>query len=554
MATHLKPKPKPSLFVLLAILHLLSIKHPAVLFGQSQPATGGNGFDYEVKLVPLEIDGLTGIHSFAYAGHEGKLLLVGGRTDGLHARQPFASFPQDRNNRNIIVVDPSARKAWSASLDSLETVVYEHLQSTNLNFEQWGDTLYIIGGYAYSETFSDHITFPRLTTFRVSKIIEQVKDGLLTDEFFGHLDDERFAVAGGQLGRIGNRLFLVGGNRFDGRYNPRGFDTYTQTYTTMIQKFTLDNSGSSPVLIDYEFINDPDHLRRRDYNLVPYLFTDGRPGYLISSGVFRTDANLPFLYPVEIDETGYRPVPDLNQLLSHYHSPKFAFFDSDKQMLHMVFLGGLAQYYYDEDVLVQDNRVPFVNTISRVSRDADGRFSEHLLTTTMPGFKGTSAEFIPNPDLMTNETGVILLDGSNDDQILVGYMAGGIVSPILNPFEENRTHETYADPTLYEIWLLRNASTNLPPEDSPTHFQLLPNYPNPFNPSTSIRFALPEPGMVTLTVYNLMGEKVAIPLDEIRGAGWHDVRFNAGSLTSGVYIIRLAATDRTASQKITLIK
>lgn len=104
-------------------------------------------FDYNVKLNAITIDNLPGLHSFAFAQHDGKWLIIGGRTDGLHARQPFAAFPNTDNNTNIYVADVNTKQVWKASLSGLPTNILEQLQSTNMNFHQIEDTLYVVGGY-----------------------------------------------------------------------------------------------------------------------------------------------------------------------------------------------------------------------------------------------------------------------------------------------------------------------------------------------------------------------------------------------------------------------
>ncbi|MCK9252198.1 MAG: hypothetical protein M0P55_05530 [Clostridiales bacterium] len=412
-----------------------------------------DAFPYTIRLEELVIPDFKGLHSYAYGQHDGKWLLVGGRTDGLHARQPVAAFPGADNNKNLIVMDPETKEVWSAALDALPAEIREHLQASNMNFYQSGDTLFIIGGYAYSETARGHITFPKLTTLQVSDVIEDVINGQLDPQAFGHLADQRFAVTGGQLGKIGEDLYLVGGHRFDGRYTPQASRQNTQVYTNAIQRFSIDTTGTAPVVDGYSSRVDPDHLRRRDYNLVPYLFADGRPGYLISTGVFQASADLPFLTVVEIDADSYYPVAGFKQTLSHYHSPKLALTDSSQQALHMIFFGGLAQFYYEDGVRKQDDLVPFVSTISRVTRTADGAFTEHVLPISMPGFAGTSAEFIPNTNLPRSETGVFLLDWPMSGPVLIGHMVGGIASPAANPFSLNQTGQTSADPRIFCIWV-----------------------------------------------------------------------------------------------------
>jgi hypothetical protein len=65
------------------------------------------------------------------------------------------------------------------------------------------------------------------------------------------------------------------------------------------------------------------------------------------------------------------------------------------------------------------------------------------------------------------------------------------------------------------------------------------NFPNPFNPSTTIRFSLPQRSQVSLTVFNALGQQVAVLVNGEQEAGYHDVRFNGSGLSSGVYFYRI---------------
>jgi len=91
-------------------------------------------------------------------------------------------------------------------------------------------------------------------------------------------------------------------------------------------------------------------------------------------------------------------------------------------------------------------------------------------------------------------------------------------------------------------------------EEKVAGFELSQNYPNPFNPSTNINFTLPIASDVQLTVFNLLGQKVATLVSESRAAGNHTVRFDARSLSSGIYFYQLQAGDFTLQRKMTLIK
>ena len=88
----------------------------------------------------------------------------------------------------------------------------------------------------------------------------------------------------------------------------------------------------------------------------------------------------------------------------------------------------------------------------------------------------------------------------------------------------------------------------------PTAFGLSQNFPNPFNPATTIEFAVPTEAHVTVDVYNAIGEQVATLVDEARGAGYHTVSFDASSLPSGVYLYRISAGQFTAVRKMLLMK
>ena len=80
------------------------------------------------------------------------------------------------------------------------------------------------------------------------------------------------------------------------------------------------------------------------------------------------------------------------------------------------------------------------------------------------------------------------------------------------------------------------------------------NYPNPFNPSTTIEFALPKASFVTLKVYNLLGEQVAMLVAEKRLAGIHKVSWDASGLASGVYCYRLQAGEFMQTKKLILLR
>ncbi len=88
----------------------------------------------------------------------------------------------------------------------------------------------------------------------------------------------------------------------------------------------------------------------------------------------------------------------------------------------------------------------------------------------------------------------------------------------------------------------------------PTKFELFQNYPNPFNPSTTISFALPKSGFVTLKVYNAIGEEIEELVNREMNAGIQNINFDATNLSSGIYFFKLQSGSFSETKKMILIK
>lgn len=88
----------------------------------------------------------------------------------------------------------------------------------------------------------------------------------------------------------------------------------------------------------------------------------------------------------------------------------------------------------------------------------------------------------------------------------------------------------------------------------PRKFEMFQNYPNPFNPQTSIKYTLPKAAQVKIEVYNILGQRVATLVDEVKKAGTHIVTFNAAKLASGLYIYTIRAKDFYAVKKMIVTK
>ena len=90
--------------------------------------------------------------------------------------------------------------------------------------------------------------------------------------------------------------------------------------------------------------------------------------------------------------------------------------------------------------------------------------------------------------------------------------------------------------------------------ETPTTFALEQNYPNPFNPSTTIEFALDKAGHVTLSVYDLLGQRVRVLMDGVQPAARYAVPFDATNLASGTYLYILQTEEQVAVKTMALLK
>lgn len=88
----------------------------------------------------------------------------------------------------------------------------------------------------------------------------------------------------------------------------------------------------------------------------------------------------------------------------------------------------------------------------------------------------------------------------------------------------------------------------------PQEYTLEQNYPNPFNPITKIRIKIAEAGLTSVKVYNLLGQEIAVLINEYKNPGTYDIEFNGSNLSSGIYLYRIRVNNFSASKKMILMK
>ena len=510
---------------------------------------------FHIAIEPMNISGLGGLQAYAWGQHNGKWLIIGGRLDGLHRRQPFAAFDVAGHNNQLIVVDPVAQQKWTAPLSSLPIGLQEQLSSTNMEFFQEGNYLYLVGGYGYSNTSADHITYPNLSAVKVPDVINAVINGTSFATNFRQITDTMFAVTGGYLNKINNTFYLTGGQKFIGRYNPMGpthGPGFVQIYTNASRKFTIFDNGVTLSVTHLPAIVDAANLHRRDYNVVPQIMPTGQEGLTAFSGVFQVGVDLPYLNCVNIDSTGHTVNNAFSQYYNHYHCAHIPIYSASNNEMHSVFFGGIAQYYDSLGILVQDNNVPFVKTIARVTRDASGTMAEYKLPIAMPTLLGAGSEFIPINTLPHYSNEVFKLDNFTADTTLVGYIYGGISSTAANIFFTNTGTQSSASSQIFKVFVIKNSTVGIHELNTHSIGTLqMQVYPNPNNGNFMVKFNLRDKGEVKLTISDASGKLIENTVLKNLQAGENTYSKRIKNLINGgIYYITIETTYEKATQKI----
>jgi hypothetical protein len=436
--------------------------HPAA--AQTDPAVP---FTVSVR----EITAPTGtprLQSFALGRTGTDWVLMGGRRNGFHRTSTAEStFPTATANDSIYVVDLQGGRTWSAPLPAAYRSI---LRTSNTQYVQDGDNLYIVGGYG--STCDDdrpecYQTFPNLTVVALPALADLVKRQR-TDSIFATIQtmqDARMRVTGGALEKIGNTFYLVMGHDYFSMYK----GGVTGLYTEQVRAFTL--SPTALVIDTYTAYGDSSasgtasQWHRRDLNVVPMVHPGGGHGLAIYGGVFTSTSGAwvnPMYMTVADGGTPAFAVDTFSMKMSLYESAHVVMYDPASETMYTTLLGGISAWYYnDQGNLVPggiNNHMPWTGTISTLARDSRGVTREIVQPAAqgLPGRRGGNAAFVPSEAL--------LMQGSHDvidysrippgDSVMVGWMYGGIFAFADQSSEFNPTE---ASDKIYEVWLNRAA-------------------------------------------------------------------------------------------------
>ena len=414
---------------------------------------------FEFTVDTIRLPDWPALHSFSFGVYQDKVYIFGGRMDGIHEKE--SGFQKSGANEKLYVWNTLSNHISNYDLSILPDSILLPLSATGTSFVQNENQLVIIGGYGQSES-GIYDTYPSLIHIDL-EILDQVvnNQGVYADAI-KQISNSKFRTAGAQLQYLDGKYYLVGGNLFEGEYKSNSGQV-KQQYSETATIFSLIK-GANSLNVNFEFeYRDEFNFHRRDYNMVPFVVAPGLVKLMIFSGVFLINENRPFMNIALLDKNGYEDVLNFNQRFAHYHCSKVGVYSFSASEMSEIFFGGMAEYFIDSTgISARDPLVPFVSTISKVSKLNDGSYKESFYANQMPGFLGTNSEFLIHRDIPLYAPGIVDLDKIKNDTVFLGTIFGGIYNPTTdpNPWQNNKAHLTKANPYLLKVHVIKNANPN----------------------------------------------------------------------------------------------
>lgn len=520
------------------IVFFLQLLMPDVSNGQLQ---GKLFFD------TIKITNWPAVHSFAFAATDQHILIIGGRKDGIHAKE--SGFEFLNSNSQIYLWIINSQQLITYPIDHLDEKLINFFSAANSNFTQDGKYLYIAGGYGQTVwgNFTTQDIFMRID---IADCIERIINNEDILPAIKQIRNPFFAVTGGQLRKIDSVFYLVGGHLFEGKYSSNS-SLIQQKYTDAVRGFEIYDSGDSIAFKNkFEIINDF-NFHRRDFNLNPIIDQFGKVKLMVYSGVFQYNVDRPFLNTAVIDGQNFEEIQDFDHKFAAYTCSRIGFYDKALNHMHQVFLGGMAEYYRDSvGTMIQDALVPFVKSVSCVSRDETGKFSEYLMEEELPAFIGTNSEIYLNPSLPLYKEDIIDLEALKEDTVFIGFLFGGIYHPFpdRNPWQNDRAHLTLANPYLTKISYIKSKTSGTRPEQNTKQDYSIELFPNPSNSVIDIHFD-PVQRISNLVLWIQNSEGKILKTINLKELPESEFKLNIDDLPNGNYSIYFLVNGHSLGKK-----
>ncbi len=403
-----------------------------------------------ITLVPVNSSALPALRDPVVAASAGNWLILSGSTGGFH------DFNRDFIT-SIYVYNPSTAQIYSMSVSStnLPVAVKKQLTSSDNQFLQDGDTLYIIGGF-YTPDNVVWTTLNTITAINVPGMINAIINNNTNLASFVTYNTSipQFQVTGGQLGKIGNYFYLTFGQDCEGS----NYCVPTQTYTNSIYQFSADPTLSSISIVNTVTHGDLDGSgwRRRDYTLVPFM--SGSTQTLFAMGGPFTPGINAFVWTNGINFSANIQANSnfINQQANQYLSPSLPMYSANANTTYVATFSGLSNLYWGASGLVNDTTTPYGNILDLISSDGSGNVQEYANLQPMCSgqplpsclYMGLAAHFIPVANNYDSRSILQLDQLPQNSSTLVGYVYGGLISTVQNifvtPDPTSATNKVYA--------------------------------------------------------------------------------------------------------------
>ncbi len=518
------------------------------IFITSATAQYGKLPPFQVQLEAINGTNIPGLHSFAFAQSGDKWLFIGGRTNGLHGLNTNDGFPIEFKNGAVIVIDTVTWNFYQADLKQLPSSIADPMRSTNMQYIQNGDYLYMVGGYGFDSISEGFITFPKLTAIHVNNMIDAVIHSKPIASSIRQVKDTNLTVCGGDLVKLGNDYYLMFGHDFEGTYDPISPSLqFTQVYTNRIKKFNLADNGTTISLSNFSYNTDTINFHRRDLTTCPLIQPDGSFGIGAYGGVFKREANMPYLEPIQLSANGTTTVKTYQQVMSQYTCAVLPAYDAVGKNMYTTFFGGISLYDYNMNtsLVVRDTTLPFISDVTTLSAFANGTMEERVLPLQLPGLLGSNAKFILNRSVSHYANEVINLQQLPKAQTMVGYIIGGIKA------QQGSLGKSGANNLIYRVYLTPSPSLSI---DEASNVQQLNLFPNPASQQTTMEFTLKNTERIQIRLTDITGKELELIQDEQLQKGRHQVIIGLSKYKAGFYLCEVQSATGKLTQKLVVKK
>lgn len=206
------------------------------------------------------------MHGYAVGQYEDYLLVFGGSIRSKVSDNDYQDFP----NLDILLIDFNEKRASAYTNGSFEGSLGEQISATGLSYYQNDGTLYLLGGYGYSETHNQFITFPYITVIDVQQTVLALLNGTDPIASFYQLCDDRMAIFDAEMDFNGDEFFLLNG-KFAYKLRPFAKDAryVEEKYSEEVRTFKVIKDGKVWQLEGFQTWYDLEALQERYGTLLP---------------------------------------------------------------------------------------------------------------------------------------------------------------------------------------------------------------------------------------------------------------------------------------------